>query len=656
MCGITGFLKPGIGDADMAVGASMAEAIRYRGPDDQGLWADREAGVLLAHRRLAIVDLSAAGHQPMVSPSGRYVVAFNGEIYNHQGLRLGLRGTPGEPAAWRGHSDTETLLACIEAWGLEAALQSAVGMFALALWDRELRQLTLVRDRLGEKPLYYGWLGRGSQRTFAFGSDLHALRAHPAFDAPISTEAVGLYLRFLYVPAPLSIHTGVYKLEPGCLLTVKLGATGDGWVPHAPSQAVGVQLHRWWSLADVVARTSQQPVVDDQDGIAQVEQALSEAVSLQSSADVPLGAFLSGGVDSSAIVAMMCKHASHRVKTYTIGFDEFGADETPHAEAVARHLGTDHTAHRFSAAEVMALVPEMPSVYSEPFADSSQIPTLMVCKAARQHVTVAVSGERLWQGVSRWPRPLRHGAGAVLQGLPPSFWDVAASPLGMLNRRLANGAAGLGDKVHRMGERLRTVDTEDDLYLSLVTEWRQPAAVVNGPIGRAAETTAERLLGPLPATGLSASPLGMMYRDTMSYLPDDILCKVDRAAMACSLETRAPFLDHRVVEAAWRLPLHMKMRQGEGKWALKQVLYRHVPKALIDRPKAGFGVPVGQWLRGPLKAWADALLDPLEIQRFGLLRADVVQARWRQHLSGRYDHTASLWAVLMLQAWLQEAN
>jgi asparagine synthase (glutamine-hydrolysing) len=672
MCGITGFLSSTMPAHAEAIGARMAEAIQYRGPDDQGVWLDRDAGVLLAHRRLAIVDLSAAGHQPMTSPSGRFTMVFNGEVYNHLTLRKELDAHPQSPGTWRGHSDTETLLAAMDAWGIDATLQRAVGMFAMAIWDRQCARLFLVRDRFGEKPLYYGWVGQGAEQTFVFGSDLHALRSHPAGPSSLNREALGLYMRFLCVPAPWSIFQGIYKLEPGCELQVQPGASAPAQPPRAGDAGAGWAVRRWWSLDNLVAAGSRAPYASDEEAIQALDDALSEAVRLQSNADVPLGAFLSGGVDSSLIVALMCKHATQPVRTFTIGFDDFGVDETPHAAAVARHLGTVHTAHVYSAQDVLDAIPRMASVYSEPFADASQVPTLMVCQSARAHVTVALSGDagdelfggynryfwgpRFWNRLAWMPPAVRHGLGGMLQGIPASGWDAAAAPLmSTLRRRVwaGAGAAGVGDKLHRLGHRLQTVHHEDDLYLSLISEWQSPQDVVRGDIGRAAAHRPADLLGALPTEGLDASPLSMLYRDTMGYLPDDILCKVDRAAMAVSLETRAPLLDHRVAEVAWRMPAHMKLRAGHGKWALKQVLDRYVPRALIERPKSGFGVPIGQWLRGPLRPWAEDLLCAANLHRSGVLEPAPIQARWQTHLSGRHDHTGSLWAVLMFQSWLQ---
>jgi asparagine synthase (glutamine-hydrolysing) len=679
MCGFIGFLgaPDRYGLAEKA--RQMANAIDHRGPDDAGTWTNDDAGLALGHRRLAIVDLSVAGHQPMHSASGRWIIAFNGEIYNHLALRTELeamdcRGPEGiamtKRWVWRGHSDTETLLAGFEHWGVEATLQRCVGMFAIALWDRQSRMLTLARDRFGEKPLYYGWVGSGFGRALVFGSELKALKAYPGFDAPVCREALAQYLRFMYVPAPRSIYQGIYKLEPGCLLTVQGPPPLDAPAqPLRPGQAHGsVVLQRWWSLAGAVEAGTREPLANEAEALGLLEQKLTEAVGLQSLAEVPLGAFLSGGVDSSTIVALMQRQSSRPVKTFTIGFDEAGFDESPHALAVARHLGTEHHKMRVSAQMAQDVIPRLPWMYDEPFADSSQIPTHLVCQAARQHVTVALSGDagdelfggynryfwgpNIWNKVAWLPLPVRQAMGKLLTSIPVGAWDTIAKPLGAVSG--LNGVSRLGDKLHKLGRRMRTVRSIDDLYRSLVSEWQDPARLVRGADGGPVHEPASLLDDPLPLLDMDKAPLRMMYRDASTYLPDDILCKVDRAAMACSLETRVPFLDHRVVELAWRLPSHMKIRGNVGKWALRQVLYKHVPRELIERPKAGFAIPIGQWLRGPLRAWAEDLLSEHRLQAEGYLKPGPIRHAWAEHVQGQRDHTPKLWAVLMFQAWLQE--
>lgn len=629
----------------------MADAIRHRGPDDAGVWSNAAAGIALAHRRLSIVDLSVAGHQPMASASGRFVVAYNGEIYNHLALRAELEACGAAPA-WRGHSDTETLLAGFDCWGVAAALSKAVGMFAIALWDSAERTLYLARDRFGEKPLYYGW----SQGAFLFGSELKALRAWPGFSNTLCDQALVEYFRFMTVPTPHSIYQGIYKLPPGGLLSVREPAPR-----HAPSEPLRpghshgtVSLQHWWSLDELIASALRQPYTDENEGLAALETALKDAVKLQSLADVPLGAFLSGGVDSSLVVALMQEQGSLPVRTFTIGFEEEGFDESRHARRVAAHLGTEHSEMIVTAVEAQGLIASLPRIYDEPFADSSQIPTHLVCRAARRHVTVALSGDagdelfggynryfwapHIWHRVGWMPYALRQGMAQCLQGPAPSTWD-----------RVLKGARVVrpGEKLHKLGRALGSTRSVDDLYANLAGD-----AEAGALLRRRTSGTGR---GHLPAPPEVRDPRArMMYWDSLSYLPDDILCKVDRAAMAVSLETRVPFLDHRVAEAAWRLPMAMKVRGREGKWALRQLLYRRVPRELIERPKSGFALPVGEWLRGPLRPWAESLLDAHRLGVQGVLDTARVHQAWTQHLSRRRDCTSQLWSILMLQAWLNE--
>ena len=697
MCGFLGFLTT---DASVlsrakAEASRMALAIQHRGPDDEGAWADAAAGIALGFRRLSILDLSSAGHQPMRSASGRFVMVFNGEIYNHTYLRDLLSasqlGKPAQP--WRGHSDSETLLACFEAWGLEETLQKTVGMFAIALWDTEVRTLHLARDRFGEKPLYYGWATTAStaKPAFVFGSELKALCAYPGFANPVSREALALYMRFTYVPAPYSIYQNIFKLEPGCLLSIStnncvaLPQAGDlhysvhgPSVPTAPSTPLrppalqgGLRMHRWWSLASVVEAGAQNQISSEEEALENLEQRLKDAVRVQSLADVPLGAFLSGGVDSSCIVSLMQAQASSPIKTFTVGFEESGFDESPHARAVAEHLGTEHNEFFISAKQAQTVIADLPAMYDEPFADSSQIPTHLVCKAARQQVTVVLSGDagdelfggynrylwasRIWSRLAWLPYPARQALGSAIRMVPPASWDTFSRAVNVVLPTPKN-IARAGDRAHKLAARLGGVQNLDELYNSLVSEWQDPAEVVKGVGGKTGgllHEPASMLSDPWPSAGAEQDQLRMMYRDSVTYLPDDILCKVDRAAMAASLETRVPFLDHRVAELAWQLPLNMKIRNGQGKWALRQVLYKYVPKELIDRPKAGFAIPVGQWLRGPLKDWAEALLDEKRLEVEGYFYPKPIRDKWVQHLSDRFDHTPSLWAVLMFQSWLE---
>lgn len=671
MCGFAGFLSScDIAQDDIKANAlRMALSIEHRGPDDAGAWVDAEAGVALGHRRLSILDLSPAGHQPMHSADGRFVIAFNGEIYNHLELRAELEQIPpvppfsqgGEgPYRWRGHSDTETLLACFLAWGVRQTLERTVGMFSLALWDTVERRLYLARDRFGEKPLYYGWV----QGAFVFGSELKALRCYPGFDNPIDRDVVALYLQYCYVPAPYSIYENIYKLEPGCLLSMTAADVFNSpeQALFAPTKHGGLTIERYWSLAEVAAAGLANPLIDERAALDELEKTLARAVSQQSIADVPLGAFLSGGIDSSAIVALMQAQSSRQVQTFTIGFEEAGFNEAVYAKDVAKHLGTDHTELYVSAQQSLDVIPKLPQLYCEPFADSSQIPTHLVAKMARQHVTVSLSGDagdelfggynryfwgkKIWNRLSWLPPAARRGLGSAIHRVPVTTWDALGTVVPGKQQ-----VARLGDKAHKLAHRLKNVNSLDDLYRSLVSEWPADSGVVVG-----AKRLPTRLDDGGVVAGIIESEHRMMLWDSLTYLPDDILCKVDRAAMGVSLETRVPFLDHRVAELAWRLPLGMKIRDGQGKWALRQVLYRHVPRELIERPKAGFAIPIGQWLLGPLRDWAEALLAPDRLRVQGLLNVELISTVWRQHLAGTHDWTPRLWAVLMLQAWLEEAK
>ncbi|RZL04477.1 MAG: asparagine synthase (glutamine-hydrolyzing) [Rubrivivax sp.] len=654
MCGLTGFWAGTLAFDLEATVAHMADTLYHRGPDGSGVWSDREAGLALGHRRLAILDLSPAGHQPMSSSSGQYVLAFNGEVYNHLLLRQELQASSSR--IWRGHSDTETLLAAFEQWGVEATLSRCVGMFAMAIWDRQTSALVLARDRLGEKPLYYGWFGG----ALLFGSELKALRAFPGCAPEIDRDVLATYLRYNCVPAPRSIYQGIHKVEPGCLLRFTSPVAPSGPRPPMVGSAGSVDVRRWWSLAEVATAARQAPIDDEREAVLLLEARLTEAVRLQSLSDVPLGAFLSGGVDSSTIVALMQSVATSPVRTFTIGFEQSAHDEAAHARLVAQHLGTDHTEMRVSSKDVLDVVPRLPVLYDEPFADSSQLPTFLVCQQARRHVTVALSGDgadelfggysryhlsrRIWDRVGHWPGPLRRVLGEALDLPSPAQWETLARMAAAWKGR---GLVSLpGDKAHKLAKLLKSSADLEDLYASLVSEWHDPAAVVLG-------------CSPQLAPNFDAATTEwpeedrMMFQDALTYLPDDILCKVDRAAMGASLETRVPFLDHRIVELSWRMPLSMKIRDGQGKWAVRQVLYKHVPKALIERPKQGFAAPVADWLRGPLRAWAEALLSESRLKQEGFFHPAVVRRKWDEHVSGRKNWQYSLWSILMFQAWLE---
>jgi len=649
MCGLTGFWQPpGAPRAAMEIVARhMAERLAHRGPDDSGEWADEKAGVVLGHRRLSIVDLSREGHQPMLSASGRFVITFNGEIYNFRDLRAALERDSTAPA-WRGHSDTEVMLAAFERWGVEGALQRFVGMFAFALWDAKERILHLARDRLGEKPLHYGF----AVRDFVFASELKALLAYPGFAPRIDRRALAAYVQLACVPAPLSIYEGIYKLPPGCLLSLDTKQLGARALPEPRA---------YWSLEQAVERGGTEPFTGTPEEAADLlELQLRNAIAGQMVADVPLGAFLSGGVDSSTVVALMQAQSNRPVRTFSIGFAEQDYDEARYAKRVAMHLGTAHTELYVTPEEALAVVPRLPQIYDEPFADSSQIPTFLVSELARRHVTVSLSGDagdELFGGYNRYrwgeairrrvgwlPRAGRKALSGAITSVPPAAWDGVVRTLSFaLPQHMRPKAAG--DKLHKLA-RLLGGDSEAQLYEALVSHW--PADLVVG----ASQTAAPWALRPIPDC-LHTLPERMMALDALGYLPDDILVKLDRASMAVSLESRVPLLDHRVVELAWRLPLHMKIRDGQSKWLLRRVLYRHVPRELIERPKMGFSIPLDSWLRGPLRDWADSLLDSARLAREGLFQPEPIRKRWAEHLSGARNWQHYIWVVLMFQAWLE---
>ena len=648
MCGIAGVMGPSAGDERLLT--AMADPIRHRGPDAGGVWADAEAGIGLAHRRLAIVDLSPHGAQPMASASGRFVLSFNGEIYNHTALRTeldGLGATP--PGGWRGHSDTETLAEAIACWGLDATLERATGMFALALWDRETRTLSLVRDRFGEKPLYYGWVGR----DLVFASELKAIRAHPGFDAAIDREAVAALCARSYIPAPRSIYRGIFKLPPGCILEITPSATPRVEPPQIGKRGQGLSLRRYYDYAAVVENGLRQPYQSEAEALDAVEAALRQAIAGQAVADVPVGAFLSGGIDSSTVVALYQMVSSAPVRTYTIGFTEAGYDEAPHARAVAAHLGTEHSELTVTSREAMEAIPLLPAMYDEPFADSSEIPTYLVSHFARSEVTVALTGDggdELFGGYNR------HVMGPALWrrlAPVPAALRALGQPLGAIPQRwfeplVRSGPRGTG--AGRIAKALKVATSArsaDDIYRSFIDQWAHEPSPVLGA-------------GPVPGVPMAldngSAAERMMLADALGYLPDDILCKVDRASMAVSLETRVPFLDHRLAAVAARVPLGMKIDHGTGKLIVRKLLGRYVPPTLTDRPKAGFGIPVGEWLRGPLKSWADDLLSEERLRRGGMFDVPLIRRRYAQHQSGHRDSTAALWSILMFESWLEAQN
>jgi len=613
----------------------MDLSLKHRGPDDSGIWIDADAGVALVHRRLSIVDLSPAGHQPMHSADGRFVISYNGEVYSHLPIRAEIEATGHR---FRGHSDTEVMLESIARYGIRPTVDKLIGMFAIAIWDKRERTLTLIRDRLGIKPIYWAKLGG----LFMFGSELKALRQHQGWTPRIRPEAVASFMRHNYIPAPHTIYQDVYKLKPGTILTLTAG--------HEP------QLERFWDARAVAIHGLRNPLDEDDAAlIDRLQNLLIDAVGKRMMADVPLGAFLSGGIDSSTVVALMKAANAGPVKTYSIGFEQAEFNEAPHAAAIARHLGTDHTELTATSREALEVVPKLAEMFDEPFADSSQIPTYLVSAMTRKHVTVALSGDggdelfcgynryqltqRSWRTLALVPRAVRKAFAAGLTSLSPKRWDA-------LFRGLPRGLhhPQAGDKIHKVASILRLNDA-DELYRRLVSHW-EPNQITPGVSetrgilwDKSVPTDFRNLLG------------RMQFLDLVTYLPDDILTKVDRASMAVALEARVPLLDHRVVELAWRLPQSAKIRGGTTKWLLRQVLYRHVPKTLVERPKMGFGVPLSEWLRGPLREWAEALLSEKRLGENGFFDVAVIRRYWTEHLSGQRNWQYLLWDVLMFEAW-----
>ena len=639
MCGITGFLKNTISNTEQNIQIlqRMTDEITHRGPDAAGVWSDPEAGIFLGHRRLSILDLSPAGHQPMASTSERFQLVFNGEIYNHLELRVEL-----DNRFWRGHSDTETLLAGVDQWGLKRTLQKCVGMFALALWDRKERTLTLARDRMGEKPLYYGWQGG----SFLFASELKAMRCHPSFVGIIHTEALADVLRYGCVGGEKSIYQNIYKLLPGTFLTLPAEVVLDN-LPASKS---------YWSLNKAIISGkknlfagSELEAVNNLDGL------IRKTISGQMLSDVPLGAFLSGGIDSSTIVALMQECSDRHVKTFTIGFQEAGYNEAGYAKEIAKHLQTDHTELYVSNQDMLNVVPNLPSMYDEPFADSSQIPTFLVSQMARQNVTVALSGDggdelfagyrrylgadALWRKIHNLPRVIRKSISGGINLLSPESWNVLGE--------LTSGSKYTGLRMHSLSATMK-FNSVEDFYQRMTATWKNPSDILLGDIDES-----RMWKNSIAASSKINFIERLMFQDANNYLPNDILTKVDRAGMAVSLETRIPLLDHRIVEFAWSLPFNMKINNSSTKLILRKVLDKYVPKELIERPKKGFGAPIDIWLRGPLREWAEELLDENRLQQEGFFNPKSIRKKWKQHLSGRFNWKAHLWHVLMFQAWLE---
>lgn len=648
MCGITGYLETvprSTGNALEATVTAMAATLHHRGPDDSGVWADPTTGIALAHRRLSILDLSPLGHQPMQSPCGRYMVTFNGEIYNFRALRQELEARGQQ---FRGQSDTEVLVACVTEFGILSAVRRLNGMFAFALWDRRERQLYLVRDRLGEKPLYYGYL----DSTLVFGSELKALRTHPGFDCSLNRDALALYLRHNYIPAPFSIYEGISKVLPGTMVRI------------SPEDADRIPtITRYWSVEAAAGQGLANPFTgSEEDTVRQLDRLLRDAVKHRMEADVPLGAFLSGGIDSSLIVALMQTQSTQPVRTFTIGFHEAQYNEATYAKAVAQHLGTNHTELYVTPQEAMAVIPRLPVLYDEPFSDQSQIPTFLVSQLARNDVTVVLTGDGgdelfggydryclgadVWRKIQRIPSPMRSLVARGIQAVSLQRWNQLVAPIAPLLSD-STWQRNPGEKLHRVAQVL-TTGTPESLYLEMLSHWKQPAAVVLGahePLTAVTDSHQHLPVGEFEQR--------MMYIDSLSYLPDDILVKVDRASMAVSLEARVPFLDHRVVEFSWHVPLTWNVRQGKGKWLLRKLLHHYIPPALIERPKMGFGVPIDVWLRGPLREWAESLLDEKRLKDDGFFDPLPIRTKWEEHQreTGRWEFL--LWDVLMFQGWLE---
>jgi len=655
MCGLTGFLNTSLNINSSEAGElilKMSDTLAHRGPDDHGVWMDFSAGIALGHRRLSIIDLSSEGHQPMHSACGRYVMVYNGEIYNFLEIKRELQDS-GVTTGWHGHSDTEVMLAAISHWGLEQAITRFVGMFAFALWDRKERILKLTRDRLGEKPLYYGWM----KKTFLFGSELKALRSHPDWEGEIDRTVLALLMRYNYIPAPYSIYRNIFKILPGTIITIdKKNSSAPMTLPVHPNY--------YWSSKIVAEQGEKEPLEENEEEcIKLLESHLKNAVRGQMKADVPLGAFLSGGVDSSTIVALMQTQSTRRIKTFTIGFEEKAYNEAHDAKAVAKHLGTDHTELYVTPKEAMSVIPQLPSLYDEPFSDSSQIPTYLISKLTRQQVTVSLSGdggdelfggynryfwgEKIWEKINYCPSFLRQVLNLGIKALSPMAWDSifqVLDPVFPEKMKQRNP----GDKLHKIAGILTSKHPEE-MYLRLVSHWDAPESIV--PESKEVPTMPT---DPKTWARIKDFTRAIMYLDLACYLPDDILVKVDRASMGVSLETRVPFLDHRVVEFACKVPLHMKIRNNQGKWLLRQVLYKYVPKELIERPKMGFGVPLDSWLRGPLRDWAEDLLSSNKLKNEGFFNPEPIGKIWQAHLSGKGNYQHHLWDVLMFQAWLRK--
>ena len=651
MCGLTGFLggkrSYNLSDSSPIIN-SMLNKIHHRGPDDHGTWSDSNNGVILGHKRLSIVDLTISGHQPMHSHSDRYVVIFNGEIYNHTDLRKKLN-IDKKISTWNGTSDTETLLAGFDVWGIRRTMAECIGMFSLAVWDKASKTLSLIVDRVGEKPMYYGWQGQGKAKTFLFGSELKALKEHPVFEKNINRDSLSLLMRHSYISYPNSIWKGIHKLEPGNILTISL----DSLEP---------KISKYWDIERIIKNQKiNESHLSEEDAVSQLDILLKDIISKQMLADVPVGAFLSGGVDSSTIAAHMQAQSTSKIKTFTIGFNEDKQNEADYAKKISDHLGTDHTELILSAADAKNIIPMIPTIYDEPFADSSQIPTYLVSKLARNDVKVALTGDgadeilcgynryqvsnKLWSRYNRIPHSLRKIGSQTISAIPPRALSSLHNMLPMTNK-----SNNFSDKVYKGGRLLKAKDI-DQFYLEFISYWNDPEAlVINSKEPKTILNNNNKNIHNM--TNIER----MMYLDLLSYLPGDILTKVDRASMAVSLETRLPFMDHRLIEFAWTLPNEYKYKNGRTKWILKEVLNKYIPKKLYDRPKQGFGIPINEWLRGSLREWAEELLNEQKLKEQGYFDAIKIREKWMQHQSGKSNWQHQIWNILMFQSWLEENN